>query len=87
MYSKECIETVLLNAHDILWFEIRILSHNYPFLVELGNFHTLLMSADFFPKSSFSKNLLNMNTVRVSISLEPDQDQQSVSPDLGPNCL
>ena len=27
------------------------------------------------------------NTNRVSNSLDPDQDQHSVGPDLGPNCL
>ena len=28
-----------------------------------------------------------MNTIRVSNGLDPDQDQNSVSPDLGPNCV
>ena len=28
-----------------------------------------------------------MNTIRVSNSLEPDQAQPYVGPDLGPNCL
>ena len=28
-----------------------------------------------------------MNTIRVSNGLDPDQDQHSVGPDLGPNCL
>ena len=27
------------------------------------------------------------NTIRVSISLDPDQDRLNVGPDLGPNCL
>ena len=36
----------------------------------------LLSSADFFK-----------NNIRVSNGLDPDQDQHSVSPDLGPNCL
>ena len=27
------------------------------------------------------------NTIRVSSSLDPDHDQHSVCPDLGPNCL
>ena len=26
------------------------------------------------------------NTIRVSNSLDPNQDQQNVGPDLGPNC-
>ena len=33
-----------------------------------------------------SKNSIG-NTNRVSNSLDPDQAQQSVGPDLGPNCL
>ena len=36
----------------------------------------LLLSADF-----------SRNTVRFSMLLDPDQDRQSVSADLGPNCL
>ena len=27
------------------------------------------------------------NTIRVSNSLDPDQDRHNVGPDLGPNCL
>ena len=37
-------------------------------------------------KLTFSKNSL-MNTIRVSNSLDLDQDPCSFSPDLGPNCL
>ena len=43
----------------------------------LGNLHTL--SADFF-KNKFKK-------YRVSNSLDPDQAQQKVGPDLDPDCL
>ena len=48
----------------------------------------LLLSADFFFKTNFfsSKNSFR-NTVRVSNSFDPDQDQLSVGPDLGPDCL
>ena len=46
----------------------------------------LLSSADFFSKLTFSENS-SQNTVRVSTSLDPDQDRHSVSPDLGPNSL
>ena len=42
--------------------------------------------ADFFSKSTFLKNYFG-NTIRVSNGLDPDQDQHSVGPDLGPNCL
>ena len=46
----------------------------------------LLLSADFFSKLTFSK-ISYRNIIRVSNSLDPDQDRQCVSPDLGPNCL
>ena len=46
----------------------------------------LLSSADFFSKSLIQK-VFHMNTIRVSNGLDPDQDQPSVGPDLGPNCL
>ena len=44
-------------------------------------FMLLLLSADFLQNNSF------MSTIRVSYSLEPDQDRHFVGPDLGPNCL
>ena len=40
----------------------------------------------FFSKLTLSKNSFR-NTIRVSISLDPDQDRHFVGPDLGPNCL
>ena len=46
----------------------------------------LLLSADFFSKLNFSKNSFR-KYIRVSKSLDPDQDKYSVGPDLGPNCL
>ena len=46
----------------------------------------LFFSSDFFSKATFSKNSFR-NTIRVSNRLDPDQNQSSVSPDLGPNCL
>ena len=53
----------------------------------LGNFALfLLSSADFFSKLNFSKNSFR-NTIKVSNSLDPDQDRPYVGPDLGPNCL
>ena len=44
-----------------------------------------LLSAD-FSKIFFSKNYFKY-TIRVSNDLDPDQDGQFVSPDLGTNCL
>ena len=49
-------------------------------------FHDFMSSADFFSKSTFSKNSFR-NTIRVSNGMDPDQDRLSVGPDLGPNCL
>ena len=46
------------------------------FCCRLLDFSTFILS-----KISFR------NTIRVSNSLDPDQDWQNVSPDLGPNCL
>ena len=46
----------------------------------------LLSSADFFQIQFFKKNSIK-NSIRVSNSLDPDQDQRSVGPYLGPNCL
>ena len=46
----------------------------------------LLSSADFSSKLTFSKNSFK-NTIRVPNSLDTDQDQLSVGPDLGPKCL
>ena len=46
----------------------------------------LLLSTDFFFKINVSK-IYFRNTIRVSNSLEPDQDRHYVGPDLGPNCL
>ena len=45
----------------------------------------LVLYADFF-KINFSKNSFN-NTIRVSNTLDTDQDQCFVGADLGPNCL
>ena len=45
-----------------------------------------LLSADFFSKSTFSKNSFS-NTICVSSRLDPDQARPFVGPDLGPICL
>ena len=41
----------------------------------------LLLSSGDFKKNSFR------NTIRVSNSLDSDQERQNVGPDLDPNCL
>ena len=54
----------------------------------LGIFFMLsLSSADFFfSKLIYFKNSI-WNTIRMSNSLDPDQDRHSVCPDLGAYCL
>ena len=47
----------------------------------------LLLSADFFQNKLFQKILSGSRSIRVSNGLDPDQDQHSVGPDLGPKCL
>ena len=48
-------------------------------------YHVFWSSAD-FSKLTFLKNSFK-NTIRMSNSLDPDQAQHFVGPDLGPNCL
>ena len=51
----------------------------------LGNFECILFSADLFQNQLFRKILSGIPP--VSNSLDPDQAQHFVGPDLGPNCL
>ena len=52
-----------------------------------GNFACFLSFADFFSsKPTFSKNSFR-NTIRGSISLDPDQARHFIELDLGPNYL
>ena len=54
----------------------------------LGNIVCFLSSADFyFQKLNFSKKHLFRNTIKLSNSLDPDQAQHFVEPDLGLNSL
>ena len=48
--------------------------------------HAFLSSADFFSKSTFLKNSFR-NTISVLNSLDQDQAQRFVGPDLSPKCL
>ena len=47
--------------------------------------HAFLLSTDFL-KPTFLKVSFR-NTIKLSNSLDPDQAQLTVGPDLGPNCL
>ena len=46
----------------------------------------LLVSANFFSKSTFLRNS-SRNTIKVSNCLNPDQAQHFDGPDLDPDCL
>ena len=59
----------------------------------LNSLHARLLSkiafvvpADFFSKLTFSKKSPS-STIKVSKSLDPDQDEHSVSPDLNPKTV
>ena len=49
------------------------------------NFLHAFFSADFFFKIKFLEKKIK-NIIRVSNSLDPDQAQENVGPDLGLNC-
>ena len=52
--------------------------------------HVELFCMRFYQLAFFQNNFSTVsfrNTIRVSNSLDPDQDRQNVGPDLGPNCL
>ena len=78
----------LRNKIFIFWGTIPLKTKGlrYSSLCLLGILHACSSSADFFSKSTFSKNTF-MNTIRVSNSLDPDQVRHFVGPDLDPNCL
>ena len=50
-------------------------------ICRLGNFACFFIVCGFFSKLTFPKNSFR-NTIRVSNSLDPDQAQQNVGPDL-----
>ena len=52
----------------------------------LGNFFMFLSSADILQHYFFSKYSFR-NNIKVSNSLDPDQDGCSAGPNLDPNCL
>ena len=52
----------------------------------LGNIISLLLSVDYF-KINVLKKIFCEYHIRVSNSLDPDQAQLYVGPDLGLNCL
>ena len=52
----------------------------------LSNFSCFCCCLLTFSRLTFSKNSFS-NAIRVSNGLDPAQDQHSVGPDLGPNCL
>ena len=58
-------------------------------ICKLGNFSCLnYCLLTIFKINAFKKQVRNtISMIRVSNSLDPDQDRRFVSPDLGPNCL
>ena len=52
----------------------------------LGNFSCFCCRLLTFFKFTFPKNSFR-NTIRVTNSLDPDQNRHFVGPDLGPSCL
>ena len=66
------IETVLLR---ILKLMFKLMKSFYLTIYLVGNFSLFfLLFADFFSKSNFSKNS-SRNIIKVSNSLDPDQDR------------
>ena len=58
----------------------------YLTLCMLGNFSCFCCRLVTFFKIIFFENSFRIN-IREANSFDPDQDQQNVGPDLGPNCL
>ena len=52
-----------------------------------GTFFMIFVKTVFKIKTIFNKFFEEVVTIRVSNSLEPDQDRCSIGPDLDPNCL
>ena len=63
----------------------------YQFILNLNSLHAKLFFMLLLSSANFFKIILIISvTIRVSTrsnGLDPDQDQQSVGPDLGPNCF
>ena len=72
---------------------IPCINHNYQLISDLtlcmlGIIHYFCHLQIFFNITFFLQNILSgLNTIRVSKSLDPDQDRQKVGPDLDTNCL
>ena len=66
-------------------------SHQKPFVIVtlcmLDNGACFCRLLIFFLKKNTFLQVKIRNTIRVSNSLDPDQGQQNVGPDLCPNCL
>ena len=64
-----------------------MLSYPIPLILcMLSNFHAFVVVCWQFFKMNFFK-IPFRNPIRVSNSLDLDQDRHFVGPDLGPNCL
>ena len=73
------------NIFNFCWV-ISFMYHTSFYLFAWEFSHAFLSSADFF-SNQFFQNYNFRSTTRVSNSLELDQAECFVRPDLGPNCL
>ena len=78
-----------MNSSLALFLIFQVSSNSLQLSTELcmlGIFHAFLSSAYFFSNSTVSENIFR-NTIRVSNSLDPDEAEHFVGPDLVPNYL
>ena len=68
------------------YFDWKSQIYHKPYSCPLRIFSRFFVICWFFKKSTFSENSFR-NTIRMSNSLDPNQAQHSVEPDLVPNCL
>ena len=75
-------------THLTLWSVSETIFGRKKLIKKIGViFHDFfLSSADFYQNLLFQRNSFR-NTIRMANSLDPDQAQDSVGPDLGPYCL
>ena len=94
LHGKSILKCIWLYAADIIKTSkfLRLSQHQHTNKIitsavgcPLGIFSVFVVCWS-FSKSTFSKNSF-INMIRVSNSLDPNQAQRSVGPDLGPNCL
>ena len=88
IFSVKCNDKSNMNVFtSSLWENIQWGFFYFDqFIWMLGNFSCFCSHLLTFSKLTFSQNSFR-NTIRVSNSLDSEQDRHSVGPDLRPNCL